>query len=73
MSIAALLALASTAISAEPGRAPARGVELATAQVRAEVLRPAIVHQDKGLEDAGPDAPRPHVSRREGTVLLEIE
>ena len=73
MSIAALLALASAAVSAEPGRAPARGVELASAQVTAEVLRPVIVRQDGGLQDAGPEAPRPQVSRRERTVLIEFE
>lgn len=73
MTIAALLALATAAVSAEPGRAPTRGVDLASAQVRAEVLRPAIVRQADGLQDAGPEAPRPQVSRREGTVLIEFE
>ena len=73
MSIVVLLALASAAVPAEPERAPARGVELASAQVRAEVLRPAIVRQDEGLQDAGPESPRPQISRRQGTVLIEFE
>jgi len=73
MSIVVFMALASATVSAEPEQAPARGVELVSAQVRAEVLRPAIVRQDEGLQDAGTEAPRPQVSRRKGTVLIEFE
>jgi hypothetical protein len=73
MSIVAFMALVSAAVPAEPERTPSRGVELASAQVRAVILRPAIVRQDEGLQDTGPEAPRPQVSRRQGTVLIEFE
>lgn len=73
MSIVALMVLASAAIPAEPERTPARGVELVSAQVRAEVLRPAIVRQGEGLQEAEPEAPRPQIKRRERTVLIEFE
>ena len=73
MSMVVFLALASAAVSAEPEQAPARGVELASAQVRAEILRPAIVRQDEGLKDTGPEAPRSQVNRRKSTVLIEFE
>jgi len=69
MSIAALLALASAA--ATPSLPS--GVELASAQARAEILRAVIVRQDGGLRDRGTNAPRPHVSRRGGTTLIEFE
>lgn len=71
MSIAALLVLASAAVSAEPP--PSHGVELVSARVTVEILRPAIVRQDRGLQDRGADAARPQISRREGAVFFEFE
>lgn len=69
MPITALLALASAAatVSSTPG------VELASAQARAAILRPAIVRQRSGWEDRATAAPRPQVNRRDGTTLIEFE
>jgi hypothetical protein len=70
MSIAALI-LAVAAASAPPAE-PAHGVELASAEVQVAIVRSAIVRQGTGMEQL-PDAPKPQVSRRGGTTLVEFQ
>lgn len=64
--------LLMTAASAQPAAVPG-GVELASAQVSAQILRPAIVRQGSGWERAAPDAPEPRIARRGGMVLVEFQ
>jgi len=66
---ALVLAAAATAGGALPG---AQGVEILSADVRAEIVRPAIVRQVSGLE-AQRDAPSAQVSRRGGAILVEFQ
>lgn len=64
-----ILAAAATAGGASPG---GRGVEILSAEVRAEILRPAIVRQASGLEQRL-DAPSAQTSRRGRTILVEFQ
>ena len=74
MSLSATLALAAAAASAPAQAAPpARGVQLASAQVTVQILAPAIVRQASGPEAAGDRAPRHQLSRRGNTVLVEYQ
>jgi hypothetical protein len=66
------LAAALAASGGEPAEQK-RGAALASAQVTARILQPAIVRQGKGLETAAPDAPTPQVTRRAGQVLIEYQ
>ena len=48
------------------------GVEILSAEVRAEIVRPAIVRQASGFEPRR-DAPAPQISRRGRTILVEFQ
>lgn len=67
------LILAATASVAAGAAAEGRGAQVASATVRAEILRPAIVRQTGGLLEPTPDAPRPRIVRRDGLVLIEFQ
>jgi hypothetical protein len=54
------------------GLAGWQGAEILSAEVRAEIVRPAIVRQASGLEPQR-DAPSAQVSRRGRTVLVEFQ
>ena len=66
---ALFLAVAAAAGGPWPG---GQGVEILSTEVRAEIVRPAIVRQASGLEP-GRDAPAPQISRRDGTILVEFQ
>jgi hypothetical protein len=66
---ALVLAAAAAAGGASPG---GRGVEVISAQVHVEIVRPAIVRQASGLEPQR-DAPAPQISRRGRTILVEFQ
>ena len=72
MTSLAALALAAAAASAAPGPDERRGVELAGAQVQAQIERAAIVRQASGLQH-DERGPRPQITRRGRTVLVEFE
>ena len=74
MSLAAALILAAATASASPPEAPGggSGVQLATAQVRATIVKAVVVRQASGIEQDR-DAPTPQISRRGQTVLVEFE
>ena len=69
--LAALVMLASAPSSAGPPAST--GVEIATARVTVEIVRPAIVRQDGGWQEVARDAPRPQITRRDGAVLVEYQ
>ena len=71
MSPLTLLALAAAAAS---GGAPSegRGAQVETAQVRAEIVHPVIVRQASGWQEDR-DAPRPQITRRGRTILVEFQ
>jgi len=71
MSLAGALVLAA-AVATGGGSSGGQGVEILSAEVRAEIVRPAIVRQASGLEH-GRDMPAPQISRRGGTVLVEFQ
>jgi hypothetical protein len=48
------------------------GVQLVSADVRAEIVRPAIVRQASGLEERR-DAPAAQITRRGRTILVEFQ
>lgn len=77
MSIAILAVLASAAVAAPPSARTepprAHGVVLASATARVRIVRPAILRQAEGWRDPDPEAPRPQIIRREGTVSIEFE
>ncbi len=66
---ALFLAAVATAGGAQSG---GQGVQIVTAQVQAEIVRPAIVRQASGLEGRR-DAPSAQISRRERAVLFEFQ
>ena len=63
------LAVAAAAGGPSPG---GQGVEILSAEVRAEIVRPAIVRQASGLE-LQRDAPAPQISRRGEAILVEFQ
>jgi hypothetical protein len=70
MSLLGALILASAATA---GGAPGgQGVQIVSAPVKAEIIRPAIVRQASGLE-ARRDAPAPQISRRGRTIQIEFQ
>ena len=71
--LAALVVLASAQSQAEPPGATARGVEIATARVTIEIVRPAIVRQNGGWQEVARDAPRPQITRHGDSVLVEYQ
>ena len=66
---ALILAAAVTAGAASPG---GHGVEVLSAEVRAEIVRPAILRQASGLEQRS-DAPSAQISRRGRAILVEFQ
>lgn len=74
MSLAAALILAAATASAAPPEAPSggSGVQLATAEARATIVKAVVVRQSSGLQEDR-DAPVPQISRRGGTILVEFE
>jgi len=69
-SLGALILVAAAATGgAQPG---GQGVQIVTTQVQVEIVRPAIVRQDTGLEERR-DAPSAQISRRGRTVLIEFQ
>jgi hypothetical protein len=62
----------ATAATAGPASHDGHGVEILSAEVRAEIIRPAIVRQASGLEQRG-GAPAPQLSRRGSTILVEFQ
>ena len=71
MSPLALLALAAAAASSA-APSDGRGVQVETAEVRAQIVRPVIVRQSSGWQQA-PDAPVPQITRRGPTILVEFQ
>ena len=69
--LAALVVLASASSGAEPP--VCTGVEIASARVAVEIVRPAVVRQDSGWQDIARDAPRPQITRHDGVVLVEFQ
>jgi hypothetical protein len=70
--LTALVVLASAQSQAEPP-ATARGVEIATARVTVEIVRPAVVRQNGGWQEVARDAPRPQVTRHDEVILVEYQ
>jgi hypothetical protein len=66
---ALILVAAAAAGGAQSG---GQGVQIVTAQVQAEIVRPAIVRQVSGLEERR-DAPSAQISRRGRTILIEFQ
>jgi hypothetical protein len=64
-----ILAVAATSGG---GQSDGRGVQIASAQVQVEIVRPAIVRQASGLE-VDRDGPAPQISRRGRTILVEFQ
>ena len=73
MSLSAALVLAAAAAAPVQAPGPSRGVVLVRANVTAQILPAAIVRQASGLEQRGETAPRPQLSRRGRTILVEFE
>ena len=72
MSIAAALILAAATASAPPPAAQGGGVQLARVEVRATIVKAAVVRQASGWQQ-GRDAPKPQITRRGPTVLVEFQ
>lgn len=73
MSLAAALILAAaTAAVPAPEATSGRGAQLASAQARATIVSAVIVRQASGLQESR-DMPRPQISRRGRTVLVEFQ
>lgn len=72
MSISALL-LATAATVAVPAPPESQGVKVVQAQVRAVILEPVIVRQERGLDQTRKDAPQSQRTAREGKVLYEFQ
>lgn len=72
MSIAAALILAAAMASAPPPAAQGGGVQLASVEVRATIVRAARVRQVSGWQQDR-DAPKPQIARRGPTVLIEFQ
>ncbi|MBT2134932.1 hypothetical protein KK137_11360 [Croceibacterium sp. LX-88] len=68
---ALLLAAAATAVVPSPPDVP--GAKVVQAQVRAVILEPVIVRQDRGLDETRKDAPQAQRTTREGKVLYEFQ
>jgi hypothetical protein len=73
MSLSAALVLAAAATAPTQSAAPAHGHVLAEARVSARILRGAIVRQASGFQPGDETAPRPQLSRRGRTILVEFE
>ncbi len=74
MSGSVALLLMASAVAASPAAAEAQpGVQIASAGVSVEILRPAIVRQGGGWERVSADAPEPLIVRRDGMVLIEFQ
>ena len=73
MSLSAALVLAAAAAAPVQAGEPSHGVVLADARISVRILPGAIVRQASGLEPAGDTAPRPRLSRRGRTILVEFE
>ena len=72
-SLASLATLvAAAAATAGAPQAPGRGVQLATAEVSARIIRPAIVRQASGVEQ-DKDGPEPRITRHGRTILVEYQ
>jgi hypothetical protein len=71
MSLSAALGLAAAAAAPAQHAGPAPRVVLAT--VRAEILPSAAVRQASGFQPGSETAPRPQISRRGRTVLVEFQ
>lgn len=71
MSLSAALVLA--AVVAAPVQQAAPPPRVVLAGVRAEILPSAAVRQASGLQPGSETAPRPQISRRGRTVLIEFE
>ena len=72
MSLSGAFALAASVATAGEASPGAQGAEILSAEVRAEIVRPAIVRQASGLEQQR-DAPSAQLSRRGGTILVEFQ
>ena len=73
MSLSAALVLAAAAAAQTQAAEPARPLVVAQARVSATILPAAIVRQASGLEDAPGNPPRPQISRRGRTILVEFQ
>ena len=69
---AALILAASTAIAQVPEAPLGAGVQLASAQARATIVKAVIVRQASGLQEDR-DGPVPQFNRRGRTVLVEFQ
>jgi hypothetical protein len=76
MSLAVSLLLAAAAAApapAETGEGRAGGVQIATARVAAQIVRPAVLRDGAIALADSEDAPRPQTLQREGRVTYEYE
>jgi hypothetical protein len=69
-SLSALILVAAATAGGPPSGG--QGVQIVTAQVQAQIIRPAIVRQLSGLEERR-DAPSAQISRRGRTILVEFQ
>jgi len=72
MSLAALVIAVAAGTAAPGSEAPAHGVRIESAQARATIVRAVVVRQGSGLEEDR-EAPKPQLTRRGRTVLIEFE
>ena len=73
MSLSAALLLAAAAAAPVNDAEPSHGVVLAEARVSVRILPAAMVRQASGFEPASETAPRPQLSRRGRTILVEFQ
>lgn len=73
MSLSAALVLAAAAAGPAPQPSPSRGVVFVQAGVTAQILPAAVVRQASGLQPSDDTAPRPQLSRRGRTILVEFQ
>ncbi|HYD24724.1 MAG TPA: hypothetical protein VEB68_07990 [Croceibacterium sp.] len=72
MTLVPMILAAAAALSGDAGAAGG-GAQLASARVGVEILQPVAVRQNGGFQERGDDAPKPQVTRRDGTVLIEFQ
>jgi hypothetical protein len=73
MSLSAAFVLAAAAAAPAQHTEPAHRIVLAEARVTAVILPSAIVRQASGWQRDDDTAPRPRLSRRGSTILVEFQ
>ena len=72
MTAFAALLIAAAVTASAPAPEGGSGVQVASAQARATIVKAAVVRQASGLEPQ-PDAPAAQITRRGTTVLVEFQ